>query len=94
VIIPTYLIIPTAIAAMILYMGLYYQRDPVNRVTDPCFLLGLLCVAVMIGQMVVIIQGYVGTVPSVGLFAAALALLIGAVWMIMDRRPAKSRRQG
>jgi hypothetical protein len=85
--IPTGLIIPTAILAMIVYMGLYYKRDPDNRVTDARFLLAMVCVAVIFGQMFVVIQGYDQTVSSVVFFIAALMLLIGAIWMIFGRGP-------
>jgi hypothetical protein len=85
--IPTVLIIPPAILAMVVYMGLYYKRDPDNRVTDARFLLAMVCVAVIFGQMFVVIQGYDQRYSSLVFFTAVLGLLIGAVWMIFGRGP-------
>jgi hypothetical protein len=83
-IIPTILIIPPAILALLLFMLVYYQRDPPNRITDRRFLLALACFAVIAGQMVVIVQHYDGTIPSVVLFVAAMGLLIVALWHAWD----------
>jgi hypothetical protein len=87
IIIPTVLIVPTAILAMVVYMGLYYKVDPDNRVTDARFLLAMACVAVIFGQMVVVVQGYDQRVSSLVFFTAAIVLLIGAIWMIFGRGP-------
>jgi hypothetical protein len=84
-IIPTYFIIPPAILALLLYLVLYYKRNPDNRLTDLRFLLAFCCFLVVAGQMFVIVQSYQGTVPSVALCLAALGLLGTAVWMLLDR---------
>jgi len=86
-IVPTFLIIPTAIVALVLYLWLYYERNPVNRVTDLRFLLALGCFGVIIAQLVVMVQRYDPKVPSLVLFLAALGLLIGAIMMRRRRLP-------
>ncbi len=92
-IIPTYLIIPPAILALILYLALYYMRNPDSRVTDLRFLLGIACFVVVMGQTFVIVQGYQATVPSVVLCLAALGLLVGAIRMLFDRPVVISGKQ-
>ncbi len=84
-IIPTYLIVPPAIVALIVYLFLYYQHNPDNRVTDLRFLLAIACFVVVSAQMIVIIQGYEQTVISIVLCLAALGLLGVAIWMAFDR---------
>jgi hypothetical protein len=85
-IIPTYLIIPPAIVAMSMYLWRYYQVNPANRVTDPRFMLGCACFAMVVAQMVVIIQDYDRTIPSLVIFVGVLGLLAGAIWMYV-RKP-------
>ncbi len=84
-IIPTWLIIPPAILAFIVYIGLYYLHNPDNRVTDLRFLMAIACFVVVVAQMVVIIQGYEQTVTSIVLCLAALGLLGVSIWMALDR---------
>ncbi len=83
-IIPTYLIIPPAVVALILYLYLYYMRNPDNRVTDLRFLLAIGCFVVVAAQMFVIVQGYQGTASSVVLCLGSLGLLGTAAWMLFD----------
>jgi hypothetical protein len=80
-IIPTVLILLPAIAALIVFMWLYYELDPVKRVTDLRMLLAFICFLVMAGYMFVIIQGYDRTVPSMVFCVLAMALLIVSVHM-------------
>jgi peptidoglycan/LPS O-acetylase OafA/YrhL len=80
-IIPTFLILPPAIFGFILYLWMYYELDPEKRLTDLRMLLALACMAVIIGYMVVIVQQYDRTIPSMVCCAAALGLLICAILM-------------
>jgi len=83
-IIPTALIIPPAILALIFYLWLYYVRNPENRVSDVRFLLALACVGVMGAQIFTVIRNYELHVASVVLCAAAFGLLMAAGWMLWD----------
>ena len=89
--IPTYFVVPPAIVALLLYMWLYYERDPVNRVTDVRFLLGVGCFFVVVAQMFVVIRRYDQRISSMALFVLALALLACAVWMVLTRPAAVFR---
>jgi amino acid transporter len=89
-IVPTYLIVPPAMAAMALYMLLYYVWNPENRITDRRFLLGLACVAVVVGQMVMLILRIQQAIPSAILVLAAWGLLVFAIWSWQRRRPAST----
>jgi hypothetical protein len=93
IVIPTWLIIPPAIVALILYLALYYVHNPDNRITDLRFLLGVGCFVVVSAQMFVIIQGYDQTVSSIVLCLAALGLLGVAIWMVVDRLTVLPSRQ-
>jgi O-antigen/teichoic acid export membrane protein len=82
-IVPTFLIIPPAILALIIYMWMYYEKDPENRITDARMMLAIASCAVVFAYMVVLIQGYDRTVPSMVCCALAVVLLI---WSIRMRR--------
>jgi chromate transport protein ChrA len=84
-IIPTYLIIPPAIVAMAMYLWRYYQYNPANRVMDLRFVLGSACFAMVVAQMVVIIQDYDRTIPCLVIFMCVLFLLAGAIWMFLHK---------
>ncbi|MBS0562458.1 MAG: hypothetical protein JSR21_20615 [Proteobacteria bacterium] len=88
--IPTFVILPPAIVALIIYMLLYYARDPENRITDWRFLLALACFCVIAGHMFVVIEGLQGPVPSMIALAASLALFGVAVAMAWTRSPMAS----
>jgi membrane associated rhomboid family serine protease len=82
-IIPTVLIVPPAILAFIIYMWMYYEKDPENRLTDLRMLLAIACFGIIVGYLTVIVQGYDRTVPSMVCCAAAFGFLI---WSIRMRR--------
>jgi hypothetical protein len=82
-IIPTVLIIPPAILALIIYMWMYYQKDPENRLSDWRMILAIASFAVIFAYEFVLVQGYDRTVPSMVCCALAVALLI---WSIRMRR--------
>ncbi len=81
-IVPTYLIIPPAFAALNVYMFLYWKHDPDNRITDRRFVLGMASVAVILIQMISLIQRYQGEILSMLLCAVAFGLLIGSFLMV------------
>jgi tryptophan-rich sensory protein len=80
-IIPTFLIIPPAIAALIVYLWMYYEKDPEKRLTDLRMVLAIACFVVMFVYMVVIVQGYDREVPSMVCCAAAVILLVVSIHM-------------
>ncbi len=82
-IIPTFLIIPPAILAFIIYLWMYYEKDPENRLSDLRMVLAIACFGVIAVYMIVLVQRYDRTVPSMVCFVAALGLL---VWSIRMRR--------
>jgi ABC-type phosphate transport system permease subunit len=85
-VIPTWLILTPAMIALGVYMWLYYERDPPNRVLELRFLCALGCFAVVAGYMFVMIQSYRLAVPSMVFGAAALALLVNAGVLVVLRR--------
>ncbi len=89
--IPTWVIIPPALAALIVFMLLYWEFNPNNRVTDQRFLLGIACCAVVFAQMFILIQGYHWPIVSMLICLGAWGLLIGAVWMVWSRPPREFR---
>jgi uncharacterized membrane protein len=83
-IISTFLILPPAIVAFIIYLWMYYELDPEKRLTDLRMLLAIACVVVIMTHMVVIVQQYDRAIPSMISCAAAFGLLICAI--VMRRR--------
>jgi hypothetical protein len=80
-IVPTYLIITPAFVALNVYMFLYWKHDPDNRITDRRFVLGMASVAVIMVQMIALIQRYQGQILSMVLCVIAVALLINSFFL-------------
>ncbi len=67
--------------ALMIFMWMYYERDPEQRLTDARMMLAMACFVLIAAYMVVIVQGYDRTVPSIVCCAIAVALLIGSIGM-------------
>jgi hypothetical protein len=80
-IVPTFLIIPPAIIAFIIYLWMYYELDPAKRLTDLRMLLAIASFLVILAYMVVIVQRYDQAIPSIVCCAAAFGLLICSILM-------------
>jgi hypothetical protein len=80
-IIPNILVIPPAILALIVHLWTYYDKDPVNRLTDVSMLLTIASFGVFVANMVLVIQDYDRRIPSMVLCAVAFGLLIVAIRM-------------
>jgi multisubunit Na+/H+ antiporter MnhB subunit len=93
-IVPTYLIFWPTIAAFIIYLWMYYDRNPERRITDPHMLLAIACFGVLVTQMMVLILNTDRSISSMVLCAAGFGLLILAIRLrIVLTRETRSAQQ-
>jgi hypothetical protein len=90
-IVSSYLIMPPAIAALVIYVILYYQKNPENRITDLRFLLAMACFGVIAGNILLMVLRVEQSWPLLGLFAVSVALLLAALAILLTRPPAMFR---